>query len=538
MQSKIQNPKSKISILLAALLLYVLRFGYDYGLSDQDEFLPYLLHRLDASVLAQDWFVAGQATVFSIRAYFVTMLQVLAQVMPIWLAVLGVYVAVWLATAGAVYALGQHITDNRLAAAGAVVIALVLTPQWTLGGNDLVHSMLVPSMLGWALGLWGLVFFLRRQTVRAALLAGLATWIQALIGLQLAGLLGMILLWRLARGEAPLRPLLVFAGVYGLAALPALGPLVYQQLAGAAPVAAEGTPSLFYILAQFRAPHHYLFFSFPPRSLVRFGMLVVLGVIGFVLLARRRRLHHRVFLIRSMTCIAGLCLVAFVCTEIVPVPFVAFLQFFKTTVLAKLLAVIVICGAAVAWLPDALTRPFERLMDLSAWGLGAVLLLWALMIGSIGLGVDAARAKIGPFVHEGTAIAQVERWAKTETPREAVFAVPPSWSGFRSRAQRAIVVNFKAFPYRDSLNAVWFERLTTLAPITLPDQGSPALSDSLDAAFMRQPAPGLRRLAGQYPFDYVARNRPLPPASPAFETAFTAGDWIVYKIDPITGPAE
>ena len=122
-------------VLLAALLLYVLRFGYDYGLSDQDEFLPYLLHRLDPLVLAQDWFVLGQASAFSIRTYFVSMLQVPAQVMPVWLVVLGVYGAAWLLTGGAVYALGHAFTRNRLAAAAAVVTALVLRPAAGNGGR-------------------------------------------------------------------------------------------------------------------------------------------------------------------------------------------------------------------------------------------------------------------------------------------------------------------------------------------------------------------------------------------------------------------
>ena len=549
MQSKIQNPhepkatdgvKSQIHpplfVLLAALLLYGLRFGYDYGLSDQDEFLPYLLHRLDPSVLAQDWFVVGQAAAFSIRTYFVSMLHGLAQVIPVWMAVLGVYVAAWLLMAGAVYALAHAFTRNRLAAAATVVVALVLTPQWTLGGNDLAHSMLVPSMAGWALGLWGLVFFLRCKALPSALLLGLATWMQALVGLHLTGLLGLILLWRLARREDVIRFLLVFAGTYVLAALPALGPLVYQQFSSAP--AAEGVPSLFYVLAQFRAPHHYLFYSFPTRSLIRFGALVGLGAISFVLLARRRPVHHHAFLIRLLIGITGLCLLAFLCTEITPVPFVAQFQLFKTTVLAKLLMVILICGAVAAWLPEALARFFERLMDLKGWGLGVMSVLWVLVIGGIVGGVDALRAKIGPLAHAGTPTALVETWAQTQTPSEAIFAVPPSWSGFRSRAQRAIVVNFKAFPYRTGFNHAWFERLTQLAPIPLPDRGSPALQDSLDAAFLRQSASTLHRLARRYAFDYVVRDRPFSQESPSFEAVFTTSEWIVYRIDPENPPAE
>ena len=523
-------------VLLAALLLYVLRFGYDYGASDQDEFLPYLLHRLDPELLAQDWFVLTQASSFGIRTYFVMLLQAIALVVPVWLVILILYMGAWLLIAGAVYERGYAVTRTRLAAGAAVVVALVLTPQWTLGGNDLVHSMLVPSMCGWGLGLWGIVFFLRYRPGQAAFLLGAATWLQALVGLQLAGLLGLILLWRLIANRGGGRHLLLFAGVYAMAALPVLGPLLLQQLSGATPV--EDAPSMFYILAQFRVPHHYLFYSFPARSLVRFGALMVLGLTSLVLLHRRQRVHYSTFLIRTLGCIAGLCVLAFLFTEIRPVFFVVQLQLFKTTVLAKLLFVILICGGVFAWLPAPFARPLDRLMDLKGWGLAAVLGIWLLAIGSVFLGFEVLRAKAGPLAHKGTPTEQVETWARTQTPRDAVFAVPPSWSGFRSRARRAIVVNYKAFPYRDRLNLTWFERLTQMAPISLPQRSGPAIQDSLDAAFLRQPVPALHRLADRYDFDYVVRDRRFTPASSSFEQVYISGEWIVYRIVSEDRPAE
>ncbi len=525
-------------VLLAALLLYALRFGYDYGASDQDEFLPYLLHRLDPESLSQDWFVVTQGATFSIRTYFVMLLQGLALVVPVWLAVLVLYGGAWLLIAGAVYALSYAFTRNRLAAAAAVVVALVLTPQWTLGGNDLAHSMLAPSMGGWGLGLWGVVFFLRYRPGQAAFLLGTATWMQALVGLQLAGLLGLMLLWRLTRSRRALRHVLLFAGVYALAALPTLGPLVLQQLSGTTPPEAADAPSMFYVLAQFRVPHHYLFYSFPARSLVRFGALMVLGLTSFALLHRKQRVHYSAFLIQTLGCIAAFGILAFLFTEIQPVLFVAQLQLFKTTVLAKLLFVILICGAVFAWLPERIARPLERLMDIKGWGLAAVLGLWILAIGSVFVGVEALRAKAGPLARAGTPTTQVETWARTQTPRDAVFAVPPSWSGFRSRARRAIVVNYKAFPYRDRLNITWFERLTEMAPISLPDRAGPAIQDSLDAAFLRQPAPALHRLAERYDFDYVVRDRPFTPASSSFDQVYSSGEWIVYRIVSEDRPAE
>ncbi len=529
--------RAPLWVFPAALLLFFLRFGYDYGVSDQDEVLPYLLHRLHPELLAQDWFVMTQAAGFGVRSYFVTVLQSLAVFVPVWLAVLLLYVACWLALAAAVYALGRLLTDHRGAAAAAVVGALVLTPQWTLGGNDLAHGMLVPSMAAWALGLWGLVLFLRRRMPWAGVLLGLATWMQALVGLHLAGLLGLVLLFRLARGGgAHVRPLLIFSASFLLSALPALGPLAYGQLTGAAPAEAAGTPSLFYVMAQFRNPHHYLFYAFPARSLVRFGLLAALGGIGLALLHRRGRLQHTDVLAPVFALIAVCCLVAFVFTEVRPSLFVAQLQLFKMTVLAKLLLVIALCGAVFAYLPDWIARGADRLLATRRLGLALTLAAWLAVLGGIALDVGFLRNRARPLAHAGTPVAQVEAWARTQAPRDAVFAVPPSWSGFRSRAERAVVVDFKAFPFRARDARAWFARLTALAPIALPDRGGPALQDSLDAAFFRQSAPALLGLAGRYGFDYVVRRRPLAPPHPAFEQVFASEEWIVYRLAPDNRP--
>lgn len=353
---------------------------------------------------------------------------------------------------------------------------------------------------------------------------------QALVGLQLAGLLGLILLWRLVRHEETVRGVLLFAATFVLIALPALGPLVYQQLAGSPLDTAQDGPSMFYVLAQVRVPHHYLFYSFPTRSLLRFGTLVLFGGISALLFTRHRPLPHQATLMGVFIGIIGLCLFAFVGTEIIPSLFVAQLQLFKTTVLAKLMLVILICGAVAVWLPAALARFLDRLLDFKTSGLVVILTLWALLIGGIVLDIDKIEAKIGPLAHEGTPQEQVETWARTQTPRDALFAVPPSWSGFRSRAERAIVVNFKAFPYREGLNEAWFERLTQWAPVALPNRGGPVLQERLDDAFFQLPPRSVLRLAHQYTFDYVVRDRSWTPSSPSFEQVFEAGDWVIYRI--------
>jgi hypothetical protein len=496
---------------LGAFLLYFLRFGYDYGNSDQDEVIPYLLHRLDPGLFTQDWFVHIQVSEFSVRTYFVWLLNTFSLILPVWLTTLILYVIVWVAIAAAVYKLAFHISRDQLAASASVVVALVFTPMWTLGGNDLVHSMLVASMVSWALSLWATYHFLRSRYLIAPVLLGVACWMQALVGLHIALLLIAVRLYKVIRrepGPHTLGGVFVFTGLFVLWASPSLGPLVFQQLATARE-AVSAEPSLFYILAEFRLPHHYMPGSFYMHSYIRVGLLAAAAG-GVLLSARYRRgLEDLSFIIRCLIVIGLLCLFATVFTELFPALLIAKLQFFKMTVLAKLFFVIVVTGAVFYWIPEGIRAFSHEIMRRPGIALVVVMIAW------IGVGSAAVLSEgyfhdsVGPFRRADEPIGQVEAWTRRNTSSAAIFAVPPSFSSFRSEAHRTIVINHKAIPYDDRLMETWFERLRDMAPIELPERGTPETIARLDSAFARLSADQLRILSDTYRFEYVVRPAPL-----------------------------
>lgn len=481
---------------------------------------------LDSSLFANDWFLDTQTSAFSIRAYFVYFLRMLCIALPYKVAVLMVYIASWCGIAIALYRIADLLTYNRLAAVGSVAIICLMTPFWTLGGNDLLHSMLVPSMVAWAFALWCLVAYLRSQPVFAGVLAGIATLFQALVGLQIMLILGVLLcleVWQSTKRKNILRQLIWTCVAFGLVAIWALGPLLYQQFSAPA---GNGEPSLFYIMAQFRNPHHYLYHSFNPVRTFQFFVLLGSGFLAHLALQKKNLSPRAGFINNMLAIIFVICLVGYLGTEVVQNLTIAKLQLFKTTILVKLLMVITACHLAVALLPNRLSQWLDSIAFSPAFlsvGL-AVILALALIFQH-----DRIEKKIYPYSTANSAQHALAHWARDHTDRDVVFAVPPSWSAFRSHAARAIVINHKAFPYRDQDIYVWFSRLLDMSPIRRPERTDVTLQGMLDKQYNDLSAERLERLSFEYDFDYVIRNTPLPAAS-AFILAYESNGWLVYEL--------
>ncbi len=524
-----------VHLILCVFVLYLFRFGYGYGASDQDEFLPYLAHLQNPELFANDWFVQSQAASFNIRTCFVYLLFGLSAVMPPFYATTLVYALSWFGIAAGLYALAYALSADRLSAIACVGGALVLTPFWTLGGNDLAHSMLVPSMVAWALAVWSWVLLVQDRPAGSAVLVGLATWFQGLVGLQTALLIGAYLVagpfvyaHPLARG---LRKTAVFSIVFVLCSFPALGPLLYQQLFGASMPDGHAPHDLFYIMASFRNPHHYLFHSFPASRVVRFAAILVPGLCAALWGLRTRMRPASIFVLTVSSVIAVVCAISYLGTEWRQQLFVAKLQLFKTTVTAKFLFLILLCTAVIGLIPASMRQRLEgTLFDYPGRILG-VLALVSLAIGA--WQPDRIASTIYPLSRSSAPAYEMTSWIQAHTPGEAVFAVPPSRSDFRSHAQRGIVVNHKAFPYRDEDMVIWFERLLTLAPVPLPARSDPYLQARLDSAFLSLSPETLYNLAQVYPFDYVLRTTPwTAPADSLFAPVHARDGEYLYALIP------
>jgi hypothetical protein len=513
---------------LGLALLHFWRWGYACGSGDHDEVLPQVLHRLDPALFTRDWYVLSQTEGLTVRTAFVEMLALLGRGMPLPVAVGLGHLTVLLAVGYGAYRLGYALVPDRPGAALGALLAVVLLPHWTLGGNGLTYGQLLPEGVAWTLALPAVSLFVAKKRLAAALLLGLAAWMQLLVGVQTTMALGLVALWEAFRDRSAREAgrAVLFGAIVAAVAAP-----LAVAVALAEPVPGEGVPgvSTFDALARLRVPHHYLFLSFAPGDYVRFGLLAAAGLAALRSLRRHGRLRHETFVVRFVAVVAALCVVAVVFTEGMPVLFVAQLQLFKLTVWAATLFAL-LAGAWIATaLPGRLRALGERALDRRVAGLAVVAGAALLTTATVAAGVGPAPTRYLPAQRADLDLGRAEAWARTHTPTDALFLIPPSNTTFRTRAQRSVVVNYKPVPFQDGGIEAWLGRMLAVAPLPVPEEGA-GFQEALDAAYAANDPADWQRLARRFGAGWAlvdtARTAALPPGRPTFRT----GDWAVYPL--------
>ncbi|NNE46949.1 MAG: hypothetical protein HKN37_09855 [Rhodothermales bacterium] len=509
-----------LSTVLAAFAIWIFRYDYSWGSGDQDEFVPYLLHLLDDSLLSEDWFVGTQTSQIGVRTFFVWLLRIICVALPPHLAVAALFVASWVAIAIGIDRLVRVLGGGSLASAAAIVVALCLTPKWTLGGNDLVYTMLVPEMVAWAWALPALLCFFRRRYAFAGVLLGVASWFQPLVGILVAAMLALSVILE-KRNRNGWRHAIVLSSIAAVLALPVLIPIGLQSLGGDA--AADTSPSILFILTQFRAPHHYVPSSFSFGSWARVGLLVVVALALAFLRGRRSQTPSQPAPGIILLAIATMCLASWFMTEVIPVDIVVKLQVFKLTVIGKLLLISLIATSAESLLYSRSWVRDYRVQWIVAGASAAVFM--ASILGSILPNTaDVLYARLWSEHSESG----LDAWARDSSPLNALFVVPPSNSSLRSHGQRAIVVNYAAVPFAPPDMMEWYARLRTVAPVPQPAT-SHSLRLQLDSSYYAQTWSHWSQVADTYGVDYLVHRSSTTDDVP-FEVSYRDSAWVVYRL--------
>ncbi|MEP7051644.1 MAG: DUF6798 domain-containing protein [Pseudomonadota bacterium] len=126
---------------------------------------------------------------------------------------------------------------------------------------------------------------------------------------------------------------------------------------------------------------------------------------------------------------------------------------------------------------------------------------------------------------EGGSQAELYRWLRESSPKDAVFLSPPDLEGLRYLGQRAIVVDWKAVPLIPTELLGWYERLCDVTGRNVRSAGDMGGYGSLDQE-------RLALIASKYHPDYVILRRGGERRFPELELAYKNGGYSVLKIAP------
>ena len=118
-------------------------------------------------------------------------------------------------------------------------------------------------------------------------------------------------------------------------------------------------------------------------------------------------------------------------------------------------------------------------------------------------------------------------WART-TGNDSVFLIPPSMSNFREKAERAVVVDWKAIAYRPDEMIEWFHRLEAIngGEGSLKNVSGTGLRDN--SRYDSLSTEALRAVIRTYDVDYVVINRDTISEARAPSVVYENGDFLVF----------
>lgn len=578
--------------LMIALVVGILPtvMNYTFGIGDHIEQLPIVMRAIDPTFLGADFFTNASES-FGPRTYyaqFIASLTSLADLPWVYfaLALLANTLVAWVT-----YLFARDVHDgSRLAGLFAVCGAMSLSGFRLGSAANIYEWSLVPAILAMPLILGAVWAGLRRRALLAAGLAGLASLLHPLLGLESACILWLtqilLLLLKHHRSgslRSEWRELAIALGVIVLFASLNIFPYVGSERIS--------TEQFIDIAARFRHPHHYLPSTFASEDYRNAGAFLLSAGLAWWAWRRNAKPHSEVVLGIAMVVfvILLLCLGGYLFVEVIPTRIWTMAQTFRLLVLAKWLGWIVIMGV-IARLISGSERQFEGFVLLISlltpltmvfthlsWFLwdglrgplrflrrlidpGPLLLVVALLLVRFSPQVDAtaiyviavlsavllrywprvlsyplmlggvsvvliltlgfqrsallvkSEQLLGRPVHpqitleslSGDAV-EIARYAAEHTPAESIFLTPPGMGEFRYLAQRAIVVDFGAFPFQDLAMLEWKHRID--ACYDFPDRTGWDGLQEMKLKYRVIEDPEIRELRERYAIDYAVLDR-------------------------------
>lgn len=529
-------------IALGAAL--ALAYGSPYGANNQVTYLLDPLARAFPELFHRDWFVTDM---HHYHVAFGYLGEPLYRLDPDGAVAFGLaQLVTMVATFAAIYGVVMTVTERaRLAIFAGLVGVLVLGGGRSLGGSYLFAGYLQPSSFATLAWLVAMIAWLRERRFAA----GIALAIGAVFHLNYAVLgIGVFGLAELCTRTTIKRLAMVVGPSIGVM-------LVFLPIMIASSHTSDAKHALF-VLVRFAFSIHFW-----PR---RVGW-EVWALVGWIAIAwaMRPRVPNRARgrLWWFALCSLGCCFAALALAAIPPLLTITRLFVWRIAPFGQCaailllvlgvidiargdaprprgwpLAVLIIGAALIVY--NAFERPREHYAEVitCTMAIAAIaivarreLVVYVACTAACLAALWPERATIASPILFTDPSSSVEIWARTQTPVDALFLVPPYANDFRLLARRAIVVDTKSPPmYLDEL-VEWYDRLRSVVDAPKLDKIGDVWSrwDAL-------PADRLLSIAHSFHADYlvVSKQRSTARLTVGATLAYEDGSDLVYAITP------
>ena len=350
----------------------------------------------------------------------------------------------------------------------------------------LLAALLVMTVKTFALGYWPHIYVrqllsgslavpfifasfwaaIRRRPYLLAFCAGIALLIHPTFGAE-CGVLAFLLLYVrvILNKKTPLQPgILKLAGAVVIflifVALPLLPYLALDHI---------DTRQFMAIETFLRHPHHSVPSFFRGGDYAAAVIFLLAAGLAWFMSNRQEVTFPFITIVILFFCICG-----YIFVEIIPLRLMAFARPFRLLFIVKWLGLIMIAGAMARFLREKGNRALTLIHKIKPGFVYAVVIVVVGMmillsiiyytpLNNILPGKTVAAIKgIMPelrYADLRTLEVEAARFARGNTPEDAIFLTPPVFGKFRLVARRALVVDWRSFPFQDRAMVEWRQRI-------------------------------------------------------------------------------
>ena len=317
----------KYFIFLLTGFAYILCNGYLFNTGDQAEHLPQIYQKLNPQLYPNDFFLNYYNQTFTVRYYFVYFVYGFSLIFGVKASCLIIYfTCLYFAIAG-LYELAYCFYNNQLKSFLAVVTYLFLFRHFTVGGNYFQDNMLVGSSLAEVFCIWAFVYLFKNNYLLSGILCGLAALFQPLIGLQVASIIGTVLLVNLflvKQNNISFKDVFTYSLAFVSIALFIFIPVFLTQLNANNANQMEANKILF----EYRGALHYLPHLFPLKDYIFTGLFVLVALVALHYFTKK----DKSIFITIISVIIILCIIFTMVLYLNPTNNLGKIQWYKTTV--------------------------------------------------------------------------------------------------------------------------------------------------------------------------------------------------------------